>query len=84
MKATGRQSRYVLQPLPPSCADPIPSYADPMEMAAWFMARWEREQGVDIGEGEDTDLARLDDCLRDYGSHCAAEAATASLFGRMQ
>ena len=57
-----------------------PVCGDPMEMAAWFMDRWERERGVVIGEGEGTDLTLLDDCLRDYGSHCAAEAVTASLF----
>ena len=55
-------------------------HADPMQLAEWFMDRWERETGASIGEGAGIDLTALDDCLRDYSAQCAAQNATASLF----
>ena len=54
--------------------------AEPMELAGWFMDRWERETGREIGDGAEVDLALLDECLNDYASQCAALRVTPSLF----
>ena len=53
---------------------------DPMAMAGDFMAAWEADRGVSIGDGPGVDTALLDACLAEYFSQADAQAMTASLF----